>query len=384
MTSTNSVLLLSLSILLSCISTSAIADTVATYRYSGGNGQFQKTGNVWYEKNQDNQAGKGPWREVAGNPGRIRLVLGQEIVEIDVAAKKIFYTEPNWPGYPAPRPMYDLVGVTDLQSTSSASIQSTSFPSTVDTDRACAVLYQKLDRPQLRSQKTVIGHYTDLLTPPQTKSECTHVYDTGVPDLATCTTTTDACASKWTGPFGTWGCIPGTTTKCTNAKACDTYKHYKKTMECDITFQMKLPNFVEKPLSDFIDSSYQTIESGRASVRNAIPLSCAPANVRQTAAANPGQALADAVGNELQRRIKERVEREAREWLQETAIQTVIASIPSGGVGGGAVMTTKLAEFVYRVHRVVKPIIQVANDAKDFAEDVGFGTACGWSEWHEW
>lgn len=39
---------------------------------------------------------------------------------------------------------------------------------------------------------------------------------------------------------------------------------------------------------------------------------------------------------------------------------------------------TELGQFVVHVYRVLKPIIEVANDAKDLAEDVGFSTSCDW------
>ena len=244
--------------------------------------------------------------------------------------------------------------------------------------KACAALTRTLDRPRMRSEKVVLARYTDVLTPPQTRTQCTNVYDTGVPDPSTCTTKTDSCASKWRGPFGSWGCVPGVATTCSNIKACNTWRTDKKTMQCDLTFQLKLPNFIERPLEDFVDNSYSVIESTRNRVATSLPLACAPGASSATAAS---QAVIDQITQELTQKVRGAIEREARQWLQETAIQTVVASIPSGGIGGGAVMSTQLGTFVIRTKKAIEPIIRVANDAKDYAEDVGFGTSCGWSDW---
>jgi hypothetical protein len=70
-------------------------------------------------------------------------------------------------------------------------------------------------------------------------------------------------------------------------------------------------------------------------------------------------------------------------WLQQAAIETVAATVPSGGVGGTAALATSVGQFVHRAKKVIDPIIGVANDVKDFAEDVGFSTSCGWSDWHD-
>lgn len=247
--------------------------------------------------------------------------------------------------------------------------------------KACEVLYGNLERPRLRSEKITIGHYTDIFTLPQTKTECTNVYDTGVPDLSTCTTEWDECADKLE-VLGGWTCVPGTTTRCTNIKMCNTWANYKKTMECDLTFQVKLPRFVEVPVQEFLDNSYQTIEATRAKLGSVLPLECAPANIRDSA--DPSQRLAEAVTAEIQQRLRTVLEREARKWAEETAIATIGASIPSGGIGGAAAMSTSIANFIYRAHTAVKPILTFANEAKDFAEDLGFSTSCGWNEWHRW
>ena len=256
--------------------------------------------------------------------------------------------------------------------------ETTDFTASENITKACSTLYQRISKPSLRSQKVKIASYTDVLTIPQTKTECTNVYDTGVPDLSTCTTSYDPCASEWHGLFGTWGCIPGTTTSCSNIKACNTWASYKKTMECDLNVQFKLPNFVEKPVSNFLDNSFNVIED----VQGNLPLMCAPAEVSNSATADVGESVANAVAKELQRRVRVAVEREAQRWLQETAVTTIAAAIPSGGIGGAAAMATQLATFVHRTYRAVEPIVRYANEAKDFAEDLGFSTSCGWSDWH--
>ena len=151
-------------------------------------------------------------------------------------------------------------------------------------------------------------------------------------------------------------------------------------MECNLFFQIKLPNYIEKPISDFVNNSYEVLESARREAATSLPLACAP----QVAASdgNVTRAVAEQLTNQLKERVRSTVEREARAWLTETAIQTVVASIPSGGTGGAAVMSTQLAQFVYRTQRALKPIIKVANETKDFAEDLGFSTSCVWGKWH--
>jgi hypothetical protein len=253
-----------------------------------------------------------------------------------------------------------------------------------EVEKACQVLHAQLDRPRLRSEKIKIAHYTDLLTPPQLKSECTNIKDTGVADPSTCTTETDPCASEWHGPFGSWGCIPGTTTRCTNIKICDTYAHYKKTMECDVEVQLKLPNFIEEPISDFVDQSYEVIDTARTQVATALPMACAPPDVQNAGAEDPTGAMAAQITDIIKRRVQAAVEREAREWVAETGVKTIVASIPSGGIGGAAAMSTSLADFIYRAHRAVQPIIKIANEAKDLAEDLGFSTSCGWNDWNQY
>lgn len=245
-----------------------------------------------------------------------------------------------------------------------------------DTRKACKLLYDKIQKPTLRSQTVKIGHYTDILTLPQTKTECTNVYDTGLPDLSTCTTEYDSCASKLDLPFGGWTCVPGTTTHCSNIKACNTWATYKKTMECDVNVQFKLPNFIEKPLTDFIDSAFNVIDSNLSK----LPIDCAPQDIQQNVK-DGGSSMADAVGNEIQEKLKDAIKKEAEQWLKETAITTIAAAIPSGGLAGPAMMSTEVADFIRRTYVAVQPIIKFADDAKDLAEDMGFSTSCGWSDW---
>lgn len=243
-------------------------------------------------------------------------------------------------------------------------------------DQACEVLNTNLDRPRLRSERVTIARYTDVLTPPQTRTQCTNVYDTGVPDPSTCST---ECVQKWRTDFPkASGCMRWET-RCSNVKACNAWRTDKKTMQCELYFQLKLPNYVEKPLSSFIDTNYKVLESAQRSARDSLPLACAPV-------ASSGDDVTKAVAEQITNRIKEQVRdiirREAEQWLTETAIQTIVASIPSGGTGGAAVMSTQLGQFVYRTHKALRPVIKVANEAKEYAQDVGFDTACSWSDWH--
>jgi uncharacterized membrane protein len=251
-------------------------------------------------------------------------------------------------------------------------------------DKACEVLNATLEKPQMRTEKVVIANYTDVFTPPQTKTECNHVIDTGVPDPSTCSTSWDECATHQDLPFGGWTCLPGSTTRCSgNVKTCDGWTTYKKQMQCDLTFQLKLPNFIEAPISELVDNSFRVIESARSQVAGSLPLQCAPAASDGHGGEDVTSALARQIADELREKVINAIRREAIAWAQETAIETVAASIPSGGVGGGAVLSTQLGSFIYRTQKALKPIIKVANDAKDFAEDVGFDTSCGWDpDWH--
>lgn len=258
------------------------------------------------------------------------------------------------------------------------------FDASNNIQKACSLLHSQLQRPKLRSQQINIGHYTDLLTLPQTKSECTNVVDTGIPDPSTCSTSYDSCASKLRLPLGGWTCMPGTTTSCTNVKVCDSYKNYKKTMECDIKLQLKLPKFIEQPITSLIDNSFNIIDSTKGKVAGALPLACVPSELREKASQDTSNVLAQAVALEVERRVRIVIEREIRNWLQETAITTIAAAIPSGGIGGGAAMGTSIAKFIYRAHKAVEPIIKISKEVNDFAEDLGFSTSCGWSDWHQW
>jgi hypothetical protein len=151
-------------------------------------------------------------------------------------------------------------------------------------------------------------------------------------------------------------------------------------MECKLIFQVKLPAFIDAPLNKFVDDGYKIIEQTRADIASAMPLQCAPADIQALAARSTGD-IAALVAKEIEQRIKSRIEEEGRKWLQETAIQTIIASIPTAGTGGAAVMSTSLGQFVFRVHRTVQPILQMTKNVKEFADVVGLSTSCGWSDW---
>jgi hypothetical protein len=149
-------------------------------------------------------------------------------------------------------------------------------------------------------------------------------------------------------------------------------------MECDLKLQLKLPAFVESPIGDFMDAANNAVEvSGGATA--ALPLDCAPPAVK--ASADPARKLADAVTKEIQNRVRAAVQKEAEDWVRDTAIQTIVAAIPTGGIGGAAAMSTSIATFVYKAHNAIKPIVSFANETKAFAEDLGFSTSCGWSDW---
>ncbi|QGM92791.1 hypothetical protein F7D13_01465 [Methylocystis rosea] len=252
-----------------------------------------------------------------------------------------------------------------------------------DVVRACEVLQTKLQRPKLRTERLVLGQYTDILSLPQTKSECTGTFDTGVPDIGSCTTRYDAC-----GEMVNWGmlgkhCKPTTSTECSNAILCNAYKNYRKEMKCEIVFQLKLPDYMERPLSDFIDDGLNIVQGAQDQLAQALPAACVSTAIRTEAGSAPAGSLARAIVEILKRRVEERIRNEAEQWFAETAVATVAASIPSGGLGGAAALSTSLGTFVYRTHRALKPIMSLANDVNSYANDIGFDTSCGWSDWIE-
>lgn len=148
-------------------------------------------------------------------------------------------------------------------------------------------------------------------------------------------------------------------------------------MRCDLQVQLKLPNFVEKPISEFFDKA----NALRNQLNDSLPLECAPPEVQRSAPGQVGEALARAVTSEIQRRVETALRREAQAWLNEQLVKAIVVSVPTGGVGGAAVMSTSLAEVVYRVHRAVSTTLNHLNDAKALAEDLGFSTSCGWTDW---
>lgn len=252
-----------------------------------------------------------------------------------------------------------------------------SFISEADKKKACDLLYSKLNRPSLKSQKQIITSYVDPFTLPQTKTECTHTY--------VITKAVTGCIKwgdvSWTYPLGrckeTGVIVPET-------KGCDTWATYKKNMKCDLTFQMKLPNFIEKPLSNFVDQGFNLIESSRSQVAAALPIECADASVQQAARNNksPTQALADAVMKQVENRVKTAVQEEVSDWIARTALKTIVSTVGTGGIGGVAMLGTSIGEIIYSIHETLQPIIKVANDVKTFGQDLGFDTDCGWAK--EW
>jgi uncharacterized membrane protein len=166
--------------------------------------------------------------------------------------------------------------------------------------KVCEVLNKNLDRPKLRSEKVKLGSYIDALTPPQTTTECTNTYDTGVPNPGSATSVWDECESEQELPFGGWTCVPGWTVRYTNIRACNTWKTEKRWMECDLQFQLKLPNYIEKPLSEFVDNSYEIAEHMRKTAATSLPLQCSP----RAAAAGTGENVTQAVANQIVEEIK--------------------------------------------------------------------------------
>lgn len=76
----------------------------------GWSGQFRKEGRIWKEYNKDHATGR-VWAEApASRDTRIRLVDHDAIIEIEATTNTIYYTDPARQGYPAPQPIYRIIG----------------------------------------------------------------------------------------------------------------------------------------------------------------------------------------------------------------------------------------------------------------------------------
>jgi hypothetical protein len=270
-----------------------------------------------------------------------------------------------------------MLSLTQSQYVLAAVETTTPVTTAIDTAKACDILYTNLQRPKLTSTTTTLKTYIDPLTLPQTKTECTHVYVVSK-EVKGCV--------KWGGvslkyPLGrcldTGVIVPA-------VKSCDTWATYKKNMECKLNFSLKLPNFVNKPLSDFLDTSYNTVTTAQSIAQNSLPLECASSKLKANASKNnPGKEIATAIANELKKQLTASIQKQAQDWLATTGIKTVVSAIPTGGFGGVAALATSIAEFVIRVKEAIKPFVQVADNVKTVGQDMGFSTQCGWRDWEK-
>jgi hypothetical protein len=266
-----------------------------------------------------------------------------------------------------------------------------------DLKRACDALSQNLDKPTIPTQRIVIGSMPNLLLPPEVYSECTGTYDTGVPDLGNCHIEdggiSRSCAQIPYCDVGWNGVTCGTREQCINTPnaprtvcssiiACNAYKTHKRFNVCEVAFTLKLPKFIEEPISKFIDSSYTTIESTRTEIRNALPLACANDELKQKIKASNNQSLADAVTEEIKRELEDRLRHEGEAWLQRTGIETLLASIPTGGLGGVAALSTNLADFVLTAKNIADDYVKI-KEVKTFADDLNFSVNCHPGEWSD-
>ena len=129
------------------------------------------------------------------------------------------------------------------------------------------------------SQKMPIGHYTDLLTLPQTKTECTHQHEV-TPAIVLCNAwNTDI----FSGHFG----------ECTNTYvaasatyACDTWASYKKVMNCDWYINMPLgTNTIISETKDAVQSVINdAINFAKSAIVTAVTSSLADSAVAAIAA----------------------------------------------------------------------------------------------------
>jgi hypothetical protein len=260
-----------------------------------------------------------------------------------------------------------------------------------DIKRACDALSKKIDKPSLPTQRIVIGSIVNPIIPPEVKSQCLGTYDTGVPDPSTCRLQDGGsnrvcsqipyCDFRGCGTQEECVDIPNAPrTVCSNIIACNTYKTEKRFNVCEVAFTLKMPKFIAAPISKYVDKTYNTITTFQNEVKNALPLECASETVRNSTTPNYGQSLADAVTNEIKQRLQEELKREGEEWLARTGIETVLASIPTGGVGGAAALGTSVADFIYTAKNIADDYIEL-KEIQTFAEDLDFSVSCHPGEW---
>jgi hypothetical protein len=155
-------------------------------------------------------------------------------------------------------------------------------------------------------------------------------------------------------------------TVCSSIIACNTYKTHKRFNVCEVAFTLKLPKFIEEPISKFIDQTYTAIETTRSEIKKA----------------SNNQSLADAVTEEIKRELEDRLRHEGEAWLQRTGIETLLASIPSGGLGGAAALSTNLADFVLTAKNIADDYVKI-KEVKTFADDLNFSVSCHTGEWSD-
>jgi hypothetical protein len=210
----------------------------------------------------------------------------------------------------------------------------------------------------------LVAHYTDPLSikTKGTGGECTHTYDTGLPNLASCKTSYDSCASKWYGPFGTWGCVPGTTTKCDTIKSCDTWsplETWKQVMNCEW--------YIDAPVSS----------SMRIQVTQA-------------------QTAYNTFMASFVTKFKQEIQSAIQTALVESAVSAAVAAFPTAGTGAAPTFVTvfgyavniETAKAVLRVKEWIdinKPVIEagvgLVNSAFPVLSTNNLRESCGWSDW---
>ncbi|MBP9682717.1 MAG: DUF1036 domain-containing protein [Bacteriovorax sp.] len=270
-------------------------------------------------------------------------------------------------------------------------------PEASDIEKACEILHRNLSKPTLPTTRIVLGKVINPFIYPQTRSECTGTYDTGVPDLKTCRVTSGGtsqvcikhpyCEISWgrqvCGTRDECKDIPNSPrTTCSNIISCNTWKTEKSFNECSIAVNLKFPKFIAGPINDYINKSYKIIESGREKIKNALPIMCLSDEARSAynIESEITQAIVDNITAEIKNRIRNRLKQEGEEWLKRTGAASIISSIPTGGIGGAAAMATSIYDFIETTQRVYNDYVQL-QEMKTYADDLDFEISCNYGDW---
>ncbi|CAK0776709.1 hypothetical protein CCP4SC76_6240001 [Gammaproteobacteria bacterium] len=236
----------------------------------------------------------------------------------------------------------------------------------IDVHQLCKDAYANLDRAKTIGQPMVIGHYTDILTLPNLKTECSHTHDECNP-FAGYHTTCEWCSGC---------CGLGFWCNCKNecnewGSVCDAYTSYKQVMNCNIVFDFKsIP---------FINMALDTVSNVASDLQGMIPAQCMAGN--GVGVSDPNQQVVQQIIDSIRQQIEQTVRQTAEEVASRWAVETIISIIPSFGTSIVATTAVEIVNFLNEVYDAIQPILDFIDDAKEFGEGMGLRTDCKWGPW---